>query len=124
MSQEFFAVTDMSLDFVNSGDSGDITITGSPSTKVKADNKFVYQEGTIITITNGSNGSITNATGSGAMVATTTKNFAENKRMLRNGDRSAPIIMTGTNPSPPPATATYVTVVEIDDPNQTKWKGE
>jgi hypothetical protein len=124
MALKEFAVVGMTFKFVNTAHSGDIAVTGISSIKVKAGNQFVYQNNLSITITNGSDGSITNATGSGTMTATSTKNLVENVAPLRKGDQSIVITMTGTNPSPPPPTAQYTTQVEIDDPGQTKVKGE
>ena len=121
---KFIAVVGCSFSFVNPAHSGTVTVTSSPSTKVKADGNFVYTTPLSITITNGSDGSITNATGSGVINATATKVKVEGIFVMRVDDISVPITMTGTNPSPPPPTATYVTTVEINDAGNTKTKAE
>lgn len=121
---EFLAVVGMTFKFVNPAHTGSITVVGSPSTKLKAGVNFAYKDNLSISISNGSNGSITNATGVGTMLATALKNLIESSKPLRKGDKSTIITMTGTNPSPPPATSTYTTQVEIDDPGQNKVKME
>jgi hypothetical protein len=121
---ENIAVVGMTFKFVNPAHSGTVTVTGSASNKVKADSKFLYKDNLTISIANGSDGSITNATGTGYMIATSTKLKTENVKPLRKGDQSNIITMTGTNPSPPPPTLTYTTQVEIDDAGQSKSKGE
>ena len=126
MALKEFAVEGLTFKFVNPAHSGTVTVTGAASTKAKKipENKFVYLNNLSISISNGSDGSITNATGTGTMTATATKNKCEGVFPLRKGDQSGIITMTGTNPSPPPATAQYTTQVEIDDPGQTKSLGE
>jgi hypothetical protein len=121
---ELLAAEGMTFKFLNPAHSGNVAVTGIASLKAKGENKGVYLNNLAITITNGSDGSITNATGSGTMIATAQKILIENQIPLREGDQSIDIIMTGTNPSPPPPTSTYTTKVEIDDPGQTKWKAD
>jgi len=123
MSKEL-AVVGMTFKFVNPAHSGTVTVTGIASTKVKAGGQYIYKNNLTISITAGSDGSITNATGTGTMVATSTKLKTENIIPLRKGDKSIVITMTGTNPSPPPPTSTYTTQVEIDNAGQTKVKGD
>jgi hypothetical protein len=123
MSKEL-AVVGMTFKFVNPAHSGTVTVTGIASTKVKAGGQFIYKNNLTISIANGSDGSITNATGTGTLIATSTKLKTENVIPLRKGDKSTIITMTGTNPSPPPPTSTYTTQVEIDNAGQTKAKGE
>ena len=118
------AVVGMTFKFVNPAHSGTVTVTGVPSTKLKAGGQFAYKDTLAISITAGTDGSITNASGVGTMMATSTKLTTEAIKPLRKGDKSIVITMTGTNPAPPPPTATYTTQVEIDDPGQTKAKGE
>lgn len=126
MAKIELAVVGMTFKFVNPAHSGTVTVTGLASTKIKASGQFVYKDTLAISISNGSDGSITNATGVGTMIATSTKNreISDLLFILRKGDKSIIITMTGDNPSPPPPTAQYNTQVEIDDPGQTKVKGE
>lgn len=121
---KYIAVVGMTLGFVNPAHSGTITVTGASSTKVKAGGQFVYQTSLTISITAGTDGSITNATGTGTITATATKVKAETKLVLRVDDLSDVITMTGTNPAPPPPTATYTTQVKITNAGQTKAKAE
>jgi hypothetical protein len=108
------------------GHSGTVTVVTPASTKTKCKNgimKGVYKDNLAITIASGSDGSITNATGSGTINATSTTTKVENQYVLRKGDKNiVPIVMTGTNPSPPPPTLAYNETVEIDDPGQSSVK--
>jgi len=120
---EFIANNSMTFKFENPAHSGTVTITTPASTKVKAGGVGVHKDNMAIVISNGSDGSITNATGSGVINATAQKAKADGVLVLREGDKNnIPIVMTGTNPSPPPPTSTYTTVVVIDDPGQDKVK--
>lgn len=120
---EFFAVDGMTIDFVSASDSGDLTITGTPSTKYFADGGGVYSNGTTVSVSNFENDNVQNGTGAGAFVATSTKNKTEGQFVLREGD-TAIISGTGTNKNPPPATLPFITTIEITDPNNTKVRGE
>jgi len=120
MALKDLSVTGMTFKFVNPAHSGTILITGIASSKVKAGGSFVYKTTLAISITAGSDGNITNATGAGVIIGTSLKVLVDNSAPLRKGDKSVPITMTGTNPSPPPPTLAYITVVEIDDPGQNK----
>lgn len=125
MALKELAVVGMTFKFVNPAHSGTVTVTGIASTKVKAGGQFVYKTLLSISISNGSDGSTTiNATGTGIMIATSLKNKADGQFVLRKGDKSTVITMTGDNVSPPPPTLTYTTQVEIDDPGQNKVTGE
>jgi len=124
MAKKDIAVVGMTFKFVNPAHSGTVTVVGLASTKNKAGGAFIYKTTLAITISNGSDGNVTNATGAGTIIATSTKALADNLPPLRKGDQSIPITMTGTNPSPPPPTLAYVTVVEIDDPGQNKVSSE
>jgi hypothetical protein len=122
-----FAVEGMTLAFIDSLHTGTITITGSPSMKARKipENKYVYKDKLAIAISNGGDGSTTdNATGTGEINASEIKSKLEGEFVLRRDDKSTvPIIMTGTNRNPPPATMTYTTQVKISDPAQDKCRG-
>ena len=120
---EFFAVDGMTIDFVSSSDSGDLTITGSPSTKYKADGGGVYKNGTTVSVSNFENDNVQAGSGTGAFVATSTKNKAEGQFVLRENDQAI-LSGTGTNKNPPPATLPFTSTIEITDPNNTKVRGE
>jgi hypothetical protein len=125
MALKEIAVVGMTFKFVNPAHSGTVTVTGAASTKVKAGGQFVYKTLLAISISNGSDGSTTiNATGTGVLIATAIKNKVDGQFVLRKGDQSTVIPMTGDNISPPPPTMAYTTVVEIDDPGQNKVRGE
>jgi hypothetical protein len=123
MASEFFAVDGMSIDFVSGSDSGDLTITGNPSTKVKINSNGVYKTTTAVTVSNFENDSVNNGSGSGVFIATTIKNKAEGLFILRNGDLAI-LSGTGTNKNPPPASLPFTSTIEITDPNNTKVRGE
>lgn len=124
MSLKEIAVQGSTLKFQNPAHSGTITITTPPSTNTKVDSKGVYAGVLTVTISNGSDGSITNATGTGTITPTALFVKVDGQLVIRKGDFSIPITMTGQNPSPPPPTSTYLTTVEIDDPNQTNTKAD
>lgn len=117
--QKEIAVVGLTTKFVNPTHSGTVVITSSPNTNVSINSKNVYAGVVNFTITAGTDGSITNATGTGSFITTSTTTQADSQLVLRKGDLSIPVTMTGTNPSPPPPTSTYVTIIEVDDPGQT-----
>ena len=122
---EYIATENMTFKFDNPAHSGTVTIITTASIKVKADGNAVHKDLMAVSITGGSDGSITNATGAGVINATSTKVKADNVLVLRKDDKNnIPIVMTGTNPAPPPPTSIYTTVVVIDDPGNTKVKAE
>jgi hypothetical protein len=120
---KFYAVDGMTIDFVSGSDSGDLVITGSPSTVDFADGGGVYPNGTTVSVSNFENDNVQNGTGSGALVATSTKNRTEGQFILREDDQ-ATLSGTGDNKNPPPATLPFTSTIEITDPNNTKAKGE
>jgi hypothetical protein len=120
---KFFAVDGMSIDFVSSSDSGDLSITGTPSTKYKAEGNGVYQNGTTVSVSNFENDNVENGTGTGAFIATSTKNKAEGLFVLREDDQSI-LSGSGDNKNPPPATLPFTSTIEITDSNNTKVRGE
>jgi len=125
MASKELAVEGMTFKFVNPAHSGNVVINDPPSSKNKCIGNGIYKDNLSINITNGSDGSITNGTGAGNIAATGSKVKIDNNILvLRKGDQSGNITITGTNPSPPPPTLQYTTQVEIDDPGQTKVKGE
>jgi hypothetical protein len=121
---KYVAVQGCTLSFRNSSHSGTITITSIPSIKVKAVSNGVYKGTINISISNGTDGTVYNASGSGTITATATKTKSDNEFILRIDDESSTITMTGikTNDSPPPPTitGTYTTTVYISDAGQTK----
>ena len=122
-----FAVEGMTFEFIDENHSGEVTITGAPSTKVRKipENKWVYKDKMSISIANGSDGATTdNATGSGVIDSSAIKEKVEGVYPLREEDKNnIPIIMTGTNRNPPPTVMTYTTLVKIKDAGQDKSKG-
>lgn len=120
MSLEFIANNNMSFKFINPAHSGSIVIVTPPSTKVKAGGVGVHINNMAIVITGGTDGMVTAASGSGTFPATASKVKADGALVLRKGDQSIDIVMTGVNPDSSPGT--YTTKVEIDDPGQDKVK--
>ena len=118
------AVDGCTLEF-QAGGSGTITITGTPSTKVKADGKAVYKE--IKFAISGYNGQdITNSDGAGqgSIIASAQKVKVEGNAVILEGDVSASITINGTTTSKgsqKPAVA--VEVVKVTDAGQSKVKG-
>jgi len=122
---EYIATENMTIKFDDDAHSGTITIVTPASTTVKADSGAVHKDLMAVSITGGSDGSITNATGAGVINATSEKVKVDNLFVLRKDDKNdIPIVMTGTNPAPPPPTSTYTTDIYIDDPGNTKVKAE
>jgi hypothetical protein len=123
MALKEIAVDGMDFDFVSSSDSGDLTLTGSPSIKVKAEDNGVYKNTLGISVSNFENDNVQAGSGAGVFVATGTKTKADGLLVLRVDDLAI-IAGTGTNKNAPPPTLPFVTTVEITDANQTKVKGE
>ena len=125
MSRIPFAIDGMDFDFVSSSDSGDLTLTGSPSTKVKKipEDKGVYKNTLGISVSNFENDNVNNGSGAGVFISTSLKNKAETLFILREGDLAV-ISGAGTNKNPPPASLPFASSVEITDAKQTKIKGE
>ena len=125
MSLNYIAVQGCELKFQAGGNDSSISITGTPSTKVKADGKSVYKE--IKFSISGYNGqAITNSdgVGSGSIIATATKTKVEGNFVILEGDVSASITINGTmstQSGPQPATA--IEVVKVTKAGQTKVKG-
>lgn len=124
MALKYIAVQNCTLSFVNPSHTGTINIISPPSTTVKVDNKGVYTSPLAISISNGSDGSITNATGTGTIIATATFVKVDNQFVIRVDDESLPITMTGTPPPPGTGPNTYITQVRITNANQTSTKAE
>ena len=123
MSLKNIAVKGCTLE-LQSG-TGDIEITGTESTKVKADGKAVYTE-INFSISNYMGGNITNGDGqgTGSIIASAQKVKVEGNAVILEGDESATITLDGTQPGPSgsqPATATDT--VKVSDAGQSKVKG-
>ena len=113
------------LEFMLEGASGDIEITGTPSTKVKADGKAVYKE-INFSISNYNGGAITNGdgTGTGSIIATAQHVKVEGNPVILEGDMSATITISGTTTTQSGKTpVTSPDVVKVTDAGQTKVKG-
>lgn len=123
MSSQFIAVEDMELEWIPENDSGDITIIGTPSTKVKADGKGVYNVTNTLQVSNVETANITAGTGVGVWtgsLANKTKN--DGSPSLKEND-IALVTGTGTNKTPPPPTMAFASSIRIKDAAQTKVKG-
>jgi hypothetical protein len=120
---KFYAADGMSIDFVSSNDSGDLTIIGPPSDKDFADGGGVYPNGTAVSVSDYENDNVQAGSGAGAFIATSTKNKTGGQFILRKDDQAI-LSGTGDNKNPPPATLPFTSTVEITDPNNTKAKGE
>jgi hypothetical protein len=127
MSLKNIAVEGCSLEFQNGGGPNTaISITGTTSTKIKADGKAVYKE-LKFSISGYKGQAITNGdgTGSGSIIATAQHVKVEGNAVLLEGDVSAAITINGTTTppggSPSPAVATEI--VKITAAGQSKVKG-
>lgn len=106
------------------GHSGTVTVISPASTKMTCSSLGVYKDNLSVSISAGTNGTVSNATGTGTINATATKTKCEGSFVLRKGDSNLiPIVMTGTITSPP-YTGTYNETIEIDSAGQTKVKCE
>lgn len=126
MSLKNIAVEGCSLKFQNGGGPDTaISITGTTSTKVKADGKAVYKE--LKFSISGYNGqAITNSdgTGQGSIIATAQKVKVEGNAVILEGDVSASITISGSTTTPSgKQDVTAVEIVKVTDAGQTKVKG-
>ena len=126
MSLKNIAVEGCSLKFQNGGGPDTaISITGTTSTKVKADGKAVYKE--LKFSISGYNGqTITNAdgTGQGSIIASAEHVKVEGNAVILEGDVSAEITISGTTTTQSGKTpVTAVEVVKVTDAGQSKAKG-
>lgn len=125
MSLKYIAVEGCTLEFQVEGATGKIDITGTPSTKVKADGKAVYKE-IKFSISNYNGGAVTNAdgTGTGSIIASAQHVKVEGKAVILEGDVSATITISGTTTTQSGKTSvTTPDVVKVTDAGQTKVKG-
>jgi len=119
---EYIAVEDFEYDFVNSGDSGDLSLaTDNPKEKVKIGGKKTYTVSTTIQVENFENANVINGIGVGTFTPSL-KVLIEGEYAIREND-IALVSGTGDNKSPPPTTLSFVTPVEITDAKQTKVRG-
>jgi hypothetical protein len=123
MSLKEVAVSGMTVGMTNPAITGSVSITGSASTKVKADSKGVYCGDTGVAIAGAGLGTCQGASGSGDIKVTATKVKGENKFVLRKGDQTDTITANGTD-SGTGAACTISIVVEVQDAGQTKVKAE
>lgn len=126
MSLNYIAVEGCSLEFQNGGGPNTaISITGTTSTKVKADGKAVYKE--LKFSISGYNGqAITNAdgTGQGSIIASAQHVKVEGNAVILEGDVSASITISGTTTTQSGKTpVTAVEIVKVTKAGQSKAKG-
>jgi hypothetical protein len=133
MSQKLVAVDGMTLTITSAGVNGTITIVSMPSTKVLAGNKGVYS-GELQLMVSGITGippagSSSPGTATCSISPTATKTKAENKLVIRVGDKIQNVSAVGaTEPNPPPPgntkPSTIVFDIEITNAGQTKVLAE
>lgn len=126
MSLKNITVEGCTLKFQNGGGPDTaITITGTKSTKVKADGKAVYKE--LKFSISGYNGqAITNAdgTGQGSIKASAEHVKVEGNAVILEGDVSASITISGsTTTQSGKQDVTATEVVKVTDAGQSKAKG-
>lgn len=116
----FYAVQGCQLQIMSGA--GVATITTAPSIKLKAGGKPVYTGPLTVSVT-GFSGSVVTGGGIGAGTITPTSiSKSEGKGIVREGDTSQPITISGLNASGSPATE--VTTVKILSAGQTAAGGE
>lgn len=125
MSLSYIAVKGCELKFQAGGTDSSISITGTESTKAKADGKAIYKE-LKFSISNYNGQAITNGdgVGSGSIIASATKTKVEGNAVILEGDESAQITINGTTTTQSgtvPVTA--VEVVKVTKAGQSKVKG-
>ena len=126
MSLKNITVEGCSLEFQNGGGPNTaISITGTTSTKVKADGKAVYKE--LKFSISGYNGqAITNSdgTGEGSIIASAEHVKVEGNAVILEGDVSATITISGSTTTPSgKQDVTATEVVKVTDAGQSKAKG-
>lgn len=125
MSLKNITVDGCKLEFQNGGTNDSISITGTTSTKVKADGKAVYKE--LKFSISGYNGqAITNkdGVGQGSIIATAQHVKVEGNAVILEGDVSASITINGTTTTSSGKTqVTAVEIVKVTNAGQSKVKG-
>ena len=125
MSLKNITVDGCKLEFQNGGTNDSISITGTTSTKVKADGKAVYKE--LKFSISGYNGqAITNkdGVGQGSIIATAQHVKVEGNAIILEGDVSASITINGTTTTSSGKTpVTAVEIVKVTNAGQSKVKG-
>lgn len=125
MSLKYIAVDGCELEFTAGGNDESITITGTTSTKVKADGKAVYKE--LKFSISGYNGqAITNhdGTGQGSIIASAQKVKVEGNAVILEGDMSAQITINGsTTTQSGKQDVTAFEFVKVKKAGQKKVKG-
>jgi hypothetical protein len=116
------AVDGFEVDFVTPPISGDISLTGTPSVKVKAENKGVCKQVYVVNISNYEDSSISSGSGSGPFTNFSQKVLVDNIFVIRKDD-IAIVTVTGTNKAAPPPTLAIPVAVKITDAKQTKVLG-
>jgi hypothetical protein len=102
--------------------SGNASITSSPSTKVKADNKGVYKGTVLVSVSGASQGNCQGASGVGSFTTTAQKCKVENETPLRKDDE-ATVTCNGTDPTQGGAPCSFSATVKVSDAGQNKVKG-
>ena len=104
---------------------GAFTITSTPSTKVKAENKGVLKTPLSVSFTGGTFPGLVPGTvfGTGIIASTVAKTKAENVLVMREGDTGT---FTGVGTLPPPAVGTGPATgpIEISSEGQTQAKAQ
>lgn len=119
---KFIAVQGCSLDVTISGGSGTATVTGTPSTKVKAVN-FVFRGAIDFVIPPGAGISgtcVSVAPFSGAIPATAVKTLADGQPVCREDDQIA-VVVPGQTPGG--SSCTFPATVSVGDAGQDKVRG-
>lgn len=125
MSLKNVVVQGCELKFQAGGSDSSISITGTESTKAKAEGKAIYKE-LKFSISNYSGQAITNGdgVGNGSIIASATNTKVEGNAVILEGDVSAQITINGTTTTQSgkvPVTA--IEVVKVTKAGQSKVKG-
>lgn len=97
-----------------SGLKGDVKITSDPSQFVKINGKGVYKGTLNVTVSNWTNGTISNGSGSGVIKADAKYMKVDGENVLLLGAKSESISITGTTQTPPYTSTTTDTFTIID----------
>ena len=124
MAKEYIATSSLTFRFQNPAHSGTVSVITPSNPNMKIDSLNTYAGIITVSISNGTDGSITNATGIGTISPTSIFTKLDSNYVIREGDQSISIVMTGQNPSPPPPTSTYTTVIIVDTAGQTSTKSD
>lgn len=117
------AVEGMTLTITPNTVSGTVSVVGMPSSRARAAGAAVYRGPVNVSIETPTQGDFVGPLASGALQPTAAKGRADGMVVLREGDRTAELTVTGTHTSTGATTPIVFTVV-VSAAGQTKNRSE